>query len=467
MVLKVGNNGNNALYGLAGDDILKGLGGNDTLFGGAGNDEMYGGIGNDAYYVTEAGDDVYEQANEGFDTVHTTVDGYTLTAHVEALVMADIAGAITGFGNNLNNALTGNASANTLYGWAGNDIINGGLGADEMLGGVGDDTYFVENFNDGVVETQDAGQDTVYTSVGYSLLFRPHVENITLLPVAGAAWAEGNDLANTLIGNASANSLIGHDGSDVLDGGLGNDIMTGGNQSDTYYVRDSGDLVIEDPFEGGWDSVHTAVNYELTDNVEDLYLTLTNAPIDGTGNDLDNWIWGNDAANVIEGLDGVDTLIGAGGNDTLYGGGGRDYLAGGTGADDMYGGVGDDDFEVDDAGDEVHGGPGQDMVWTFIDYALPLEAEDLMMADLTAFNGTGNAFANRIWGNDNNNILSGGGGGDMLHSGEGDDTLDGGSGNDTLCGGLNLDTMSGGADADTFVWALHHRDRAHRRRPPT
>ena len=54
---------------LGGNDILNGLGGNDVLIGGAGIDTMQGGAGDDTYEVTETGDLVVENLNEGIDRV--------------------------------------------------------------------------------------------------------------------------------------------------------------------------------------------------------------------------------------------------------------------------------------------------------------------------------------------------------------------------------------------------------------
>ena len=41
---------------------------------------------------------------------------------------------------------------NTLYGNTGNNLLNGAAGADTMYGGLGNDTYFVDNAMDAVVE---------------------------------------------------------------------------------------------------------------------------------------------------------------------------------------------------------------------------------------------------------------------------------------------------------------------------
>ena len=59
-----GNDLGNALYGNTGRNILN---------GGVGADVMYGGAGDDVYYV-DGGDGVIENANEGNDSVFSTVD---------------------------------------------------------------------------------------------------------------------------------------------------------------------------------------------------------------------------------------------------------------------------------------------------------------------------------------------------------------------------------------------------------
>ncbi len=83
-----------------------------------------------------------------------------------------------------------------------------------MAGGAGDDTYYVDNAGDSVVEASGAGTDLVNSSIGYAL--GSNVENLTL---TGSATINGygNGLANTLTGNAGNNALNGagrrrHDG---------------------------------------------------------------------------------------------------------------------------------------------------------------------------------------------------------------------------------------------------------------
>ena len=95
-----------------------------------------GGLGNDIYYVDDMGDVITELANEGLDTVYSSVD-FTLGANVENLSLLG-SSAINGTGNNDNNLLTGNSGANVLTGGLGNDSLIGGLGNDTYMFGIGD-----------------------------------------------------------------------------------------------------------------------------------------------------------------------------------------------------------------------------------------------------------------------------------------------------------------------------------------
>ena len=66
------------------------------------------------------------------------------------------------------------------------------------------------------------------------------------------------------------------------------------------------------------------------------------AAINGTGNELDNALFGNFAANILKGAGGNDEIIGDGGDDTIDGGSGNDTLQGREGADIVSAGLGDD-----------------------------------------------------------------------------------------------------------------------------
>ncbi|WP_019702089.1 putative Ig domain-containing protein [Paracidovorax oryzae] len=130
-------------------------------------------------------------------------------------------------------AITGTSRNDTLTGTSGNDTIDGLAGADTMSGLAGDDTYIVDNTGDKVVESANAGKDTVMSSVTYTL--PSNVENIVLTG-SGSINATGNALDNRLTGNAGANVLTGGAGADYLDGGAGADTLAGGLGNDTYWL---------------------------------------------------------------------------------------------------------------------------------------------------------------------------------------------------------------------------------------
>jgi len=285
---------------------------------------------------------------------------------------------------------TGTDGNDSWNGTNGNDKYNGAGGHDSVRGGDGNDTLYGAN-----------GDDQLY-------------------------------------GGAGRDTLFGNNDQDYLDGGLGADLMYGGAGADRYVVDDAGDVVFESfeqgvPADGQVDIVTSYINYKLTDAVENLSL-FGSLDINGTGNALDNKIWGSGGSNTLYGLDG------------------NDVLDGNFGADTMYGGRGNDTFWIDDAGDRAVelAGEGTDTVWAAISHTLGDNIENMLLIGEATINGTGNALANVLTGNDRANILDGGIGNDTLNGGLGNDTLIGGAGRDTLDGGAGADTMAGGADHDIY-----------------
>lgn len=453
-----GMDGDDTILGGVGDDIISGGDGNDTsLDGQAGKDTMSGGLGDDVFKVDNVGDLVLENLGEGVDTVVSFIN-YILPSNVDNLVLQS---GLIGGGNNLNNAISGNGGNNTL---------DGGTGVDNLVGDVGDDTFYVDNAADVVVELVDEGDhDLVFSTVSYTLAAGQEIESLTLL---GGIIGTGNEFNNTLTGNAALNTLIGGMGGDTfivdntvdllvegagegfdtvasgvsfdlgaaylagqeleglqlignnaingfgnaldnrLAGNVANNVLTGRLGNDTYVVSGGADIFVELAGEG-IDQVESSITYTLapatpTYQIEGLVLSgFLN--INGTGNNLDNFVVGNDASNTLWGGTGNDTLTGNEGNDTFI----------------------VDDALLDLVFEAV--GEGTDTVMSSATYDLSVHTsnvENLTLTGATAIDGTGTNLVNVIIGNIGVNTLSGLDGNDTLDGNAGADTLVGGDGND-------------------------------------
>ena len=98
----------------------------------------------------------------------------------------------------------------------------------------------------------------------------------------------------------------------------------------------------------GIDHVYTSLaTYTLGADLENLTYNGVAGNFAGTGNALDNVIYGGGGNDTLSGLDGNDELRGQTGNDTLSGGDGDDLLVGGAGTDTMTGGADADTFRFD------------------------------------------------------------------------------------------------------------------------
>lgn len=191
---------------------------------------------------------------------------------------------------------------------------------------------------------------------------------------------------------------------------------------DNVYVATSSSSVFVEAANGGHDTVKSSYSYTLGAHIEDLTLT-GGAAINGTGNDLDNYIVGNSSANELRGAGGADTLIGGGGQDKLYGGAG----------DDSYTIIFGSEQVVESAGE------GVDTVYCPASYTLAANVENLVLINGGRAAGFGNDLNNQITGTTNANRLEGRAGADTLNGGGGDDTLVGGKGDDQLIGGAGAD----------------------------
>ncbi len=231
----------NRFEGRAGNDILNGGDGDDVLIGGTGIDATDGGLGNDWFFVDNASDTVAELAGQGTDRVFAGTS-YALAAGAEIeMLTTDWHAGMAAID------LTGNDLANAIFGNAGDNLLNGGGGADLMVGWGGNDWFFVDNAADRVVEATGEGADRVFAGASWTLSAGAEVELFTTDFHTGTAAIDltGNELANTIYGNDGANVLDGREGSDSLVGRAGADTFAfttalGANNADLVFGFEHG-----------------------------------------------------------------------------------------------------------------------------------------------------------------------------------------------------------------------------------
>jgi len=437
-------------------------------------------------------------------------------------------------GDDLINGMGGN---DTLQGLGGHDRLDGGAGADAMEGGSGNDVYIVDDYGDSVVENVGGGADRIETALVHYTL-PAHVEDLTLTGVTGLTRsANGNGLDNVIAGAVDqSNEIYGHDGHDTLHGGAwddlldggsgndiihgdgGNDILFGGEGLDTliggagdeiYTIFGDEEDVIVEAEGGGYDRVRAFNDYTLTAWTE--MLALFGTAVRGTGNALQNVIYGNDLDNLLDGGGGADSLWGGQGNDTyvvtagdvvveyagegidtiesageralgdhienltltgsanidgsgndlanvIIGNAGRNTLWGRGGADTLIGGKGNDTYRIDQSDtivEDADGGIDSVIVAGFPAYTLQANFERLIVTNGT---GYGNELDNYLGGDPTGGsstiTLYGEGGNDTLFAEHAHATLHGGTGNDKLTGGQWNDTLSGDEGADQMAGGL-------------
>ncbi len=419
------------------NDVIATFGGDDTFRGGLGLDDWAAGQGDDLLILDYGGAafGVFLGSGNGplaADTLDGGYAGRVFESNTRHTSFSGVDRFHLATGNGADNLRTGDG-ADSITSGAGNDTVNAGGGNDHVdlgsgggsaAGGEGFDTLVVTLFTETQALVLDAAAGQVRRGGSAYVSF----SGFERFDIAGGLGAD------SLVGGAEADTLRGGGGADTLDGGGGRNLLIGGDGDDLYLVGELRDRV-QEAAGGGHDWIRAGITMAMPDFVEVLDLVGPLA-LRGYGNASDNLMLGNAFDNVLRGADGADTLAG---------GDGADVLDGGAGADSMAGGAGADAYIVDHAGDVVLEAdePGvSDAVRAFVSFVLPDFVERLRLAGTEAIDGTGNALANTIGGNDAANLLVGG---------AGDDILSGEDGADTLSGGAGSDRMRGGEGADLFL----------------
>uniref|UniRef100_UPI002627EBE3 calcium-binding protein n=1 Tax=Propionivibrio sp. TaxID=2212460 RepID=UPI002627EBE3 len=357
---------NTLLPGTYGDLVAFALGGDDVIGGVTTNDLIDGGDGSDAIWGDYPGS--------------TPVPG------------ADW--------------LEGGAGSDTLYGGAGDDLLRGGSGNDTLRGEVGNDVLI-----------GGSGEDYLNGGAGNDLIM---LEG----DLGRADLTGGTDYSGTRIGGAGADifKVTANGGGNSGVAVIGN-LVTVSNLIADFDVNQAGELI--DLTAMPWIRGFSDLTLSQAANMNGTIYTRVFAA--SGSNSLTVNLKGVTpsalAASHFKFATTPGLVFGGAASDTLTGDAGGNTLDGGAGADAMSGRTGVDTYIVDNAGDTVNELPdgGFDTVKSSVSYALPANAENLVLTGTTAINGTGNDAANRIVGNTADNILDGKGGVDTLLGGAGDD----------------------------------------------
>ncbi|MEL6233867.1 MAG: calcium-binding protein [Pseudomonadota bacterium] len=417
--LRLGDAGDNWLFGTVNADTIEGFGGEDTMYGGAGNDTfrysngedadageyVYGGSDHDRLLLQGTG--TYDFRGAQFSSIEelefSAASGTVNTVYLSSAELAqgnDLASDLlvdadstTGSNNHIRVYTDGTYNNVNLSQWTFQDWRDTGSSADS-----------ISIYGDGNVNwlTGSSQRDLIYALGGNDVL-------------------SGLGDADRLYGGAGADFLYGGDDNDILYGGTWTDHVYGG-EGDDQLVVNAGEFYDNSYGGNGVDTLnHVASTYDgLVIDFEAG--TLSGAGVSGTAN----------VSSIERYQDGSgdSTITSAGTGQTLYGNGGNDTMIATTGSETMYGGSGTDtlDLSVDN--------------WKYsfdMNSGLSLEygASELFRL-----------FENVIFGNKDDSV-TGTSGANRLEMGDGDDSVDAGSGNDVIFGEEGDDIIAVGAGTDT------------------
>ncbi|WP_333805440.1 hypothetical protein [Sulfurospirillum sp.] len=499
----IGNSAANTLHGNAGADILDGGAGNDVLYGDGGADTIIGTIDSGIdYYDGGADSDTIDYS--AVTTALTLTNGTTVIGvDVGTDTLASIEIFKAGSGDDV---LTGSMTAMTIYGNNGADTITGGSGNDIIYGdnltkshgtsdghnilsgGAGNDTLYAGDAGD--ILRGDAGSDTLFGGAGIDTLDYA-TNNITITALLNIGMINGG-IDIDIIDKTSIEILRSGTGADVITGadtgvlktiytGSGNDVINGGALAETLY-GETGDDTIKGG--GGVDTIYGGLGNDVVYGATDgdtLYGDNGTGNSAGTSDTLDfsnitsatnliaNMVTGtvNIGASTVSTFSEFENVTGGAGNDqitgdantnTLKGGAGDDTIFVSNGADVIDGGLGNNTMDFSSRNSSVNinlaafqiinNGNGEIQSIQNIENIVGGNAGDTVSGDSLANTIYGNLGADQIFGNDGNDVLYGDNAGNTHTTADGHNTLDGGVGNDTLYAGDSGDTLIGSAGND-------------------
>ncbi|MEG4104110.1 DUF4347 domain-containing protein, partial [Microcoleus sp. Pol17C6] len=496
-------NGNDLVYSQGGDDYVEGNIGLDTIFGGLGNDSLLGQ--EDADYIeggadsdrisSGAADDLVIGGSSNLDDLEDKSDGADE-------IIGDVGNDIILGDNGTINPVTRDVITNP----------NGGAGSDTIYGGVGNEIIFGGGLNDYLVGDAEngSGKDIVVGDQGslnanYIVAEHSPVDNSggndTISGSGGEDFLLGGDGNDSIAGDADPDVLVGDNGKLTLNQGVvtrtettnpengGNDTITGSNGADLLLGGSE-----DDNLSGGSDESAdillgdngVVVINDASEDANDIFSIFPTAggkdTIDGgAGNDI---AIGGTAEDLLLGFTGADILLGDhgritrdntdsvqrvattfednGGDDSIDGNEGADIALGGQGNDSITGGNADD-ILLGDNGVVVRNDGSADANDIY-STSPTAGGSDTITGDEGADIVVGGRVGDRIFGNQDNDILLGDGGritrnaNDVVEKIEttfpdngGDDTVEGNQGKDIILGGYANDRLTGNTEADIIL----------------
>ena len=409
------------------DHALHGTSKGDTLDGRGGSDELTGYAGDDTYvFTTGSGRDfVYEEKNNGIDTIKITGGITPDQIRIGALE----------FAGGLNDPLPINTFVLQVLDNADDQIQ---IALVDNTGFVFGQPPEIPNL-DQRIERIEFDDGTVWdVSQGLNLMGVDEAQFITGTDQGDTFDAKGGlDIINSYGGD---DTLIGGEGDDNIDGGADTDTAVYSGNYTNYAITDNtSDWTVQDNV--GSDGTDTLENVEFFEFADGTFDTAT-----GVFTPAINIVTGTSGSDdPLNGTSGVDEISGLEGNDNIIAGDGDDILIGGEGHDTLTGGNGVDTADYTGAFSRV-----------IVDLDAGTASDGFGWTDTlnTVENIIGTQHFDNIIGDAANNNLQGHDGNDILEGNAGNDVIEGGAGNDIIDGGAGDDTVNGNDGNDLFTYTL-------------
>jgi len=419
----VGGSSNDELFGDAGIDVLYGRNGNDILDGGEGADYMDGGSGNDIYYVS----DIYDLIDDasGNDTAYVSTSFVKIPSFIEKVIYTNGAIALPYWVDAL---LPNEASGNyfdTLLGSSNTFYYNFPIALPSY------DTnashgYGFKTFSSVQIARTEAALNYIASVI--DVQFK---KTISANGLNTFVFANNNQSSSAGSANYPSNSMIGSD--IYFDTSAINSKFADGSYAALTLIHEIGHaLGLEHPFSyaqagggglsdppyltGAEDSTAwTVMSYE--DTSAQYYLNFS--PLD---------------IAALQYIYGPSKSARAGNDIYKVSSSGPNFIWDGAGTDTI-------DLSAVNQGATIFLTPGY---WGFVgsQQAATITSSGQVTVNFGSIieNLTGSSFADKLYGNDTDNLIAGGLGNDRLDGLAGNDVLIGGLGDDQLNGGLGIDT---------------------------